>query len=111
MDSILIEMITIYKPEGIDWMNCSLQRKNPYTFHHIQEARNGGKRTVSNGAIITSNAHQYLNFLDFEYHRIYLDLNYLFKELNNTMLPPAEDYFEEVDYILKKAPKKSYRRR
>lgn len=102
MDHILKEMIEIYKPKGIDWMAYKLQRKNPYTFHHIIEKRNGGKRRVNNGAILTLNAHEYLNYLDNEYHRIYKELNGLFWELNRTYKPPQEDYYEEVGAVLKK---------
>lgn len=104
MDNVLREMIHIYQPNGIDWLEYSLTRNNPYTFHHIREARNGGKRVVSNGAILTKDGHGYLNFLDCQYQRLYRELNGLFLELNRTQLPPAEDYFEEVQRVLKKAP-------
>lgn len=110
MDDVLKQMVKIYVPDGIDWMGYQLTRKNPYTFHHIKEVRNGGKRNVSNGAILTSNAHQDLNFLDCQYNIIYLDLNYCFKELNKTELPPTDDYYEEVGKILIKVPS-WYRRR
>lgn len=102
MDGVLREMIEIYKPKGIDWMAYKLQRKNPYTFHHIIEKRNGGKRRVNNGAILTLNAHEYLNYLDCRYERIYKELNGLFWELNRTYKPPQEDYYEEVGAVLKK---------
>lgn len=37
-------MLSIYG-EGC-WMMYKLTRKNPYTYHHICEARNGGKVTI-----------------------------------------------------------------
>jgi len=102
MREILVEMLEIYKPNGIDWMDYRMTKKNPYTFHHIKEKRNGGRLTISNGAIITQNAHIYLNHLDANYHKIYMELNDMFKLLNMTMKPPTEDYYEEINHILRK---------
>lgn len=104
MDSVLKEMIKIYRPAGIDWLDYRLSRNSPYTFHHIKEVRNGGKRIIDNGAILTLNGHKYLNYLDYEYFRIYRELNGLFLELNRTQRPPAEDYYDEVHKILRKVP-------
>ena len=102
MKEVLIKMLEIYQPNGIDWMDYKLARDNPYTFHHIKEKRNGGKLEVNNGAILTRKAHNYLNYLDYEYHKIYKDLNYMFKCLNRTMKPPTDDYYEEIHHILRK---------
>lgn len=94
------EMIEVYG--NICWMNYVVSKRNFITAHHIQEVRNGGKAVWNNIALITTNAHGYLNYLDNEHHRIYRQLNGLFKELNLTYLPPAEDYFEELDHILRR---------
>lgn len=102
MDHILRTLIEIYEPNGIDWLAWELTKKNPYTFHHILEARNGGKRIVRNGAILTRRAHDYLNYLDNRYHNVYRALNGAFLDLNRTQMPPRPDYFEEVDHILKR---------
>lgn len=102
MKKVLVEMLEIYKPNGRDWMDYTLKKNNPYTYHHIVEKRNGGQCTVSNGAIITKNAHIYLNHLDVMYHRIYNELNYMFKQLNMTYQPPTDDYYEEINHILRK---------
>ena len=102
MKKELRELIKIYQPNGIDWLNYEWAKDNPYTFHHIKEKRNGGKLEVNNGAILTKNAHIYLNYLDYNYHRIYNELNYMFKMLNRTYKPPTKEYFDEIDHILKK---------
>lgn len=94
------DMIEVYG--NLCWMDYILTKRNPLTIHHIHEIRNGGKDKWENFALITTNAHQYLNYLDHEQHKIYRELNGLFKELNLTYLPPAEDYFEELDHILKR---------
>lgn len=46
MKKVLVDMIEIYKPNGIDWMQYKLAKNNPYTFHHIKEKRNGGKYEI-----------------------------------------------------------------
>ncbi len=104
MKEPLITMLEIYKPleQGRDWMNYKIVNPADLTFHHIKEKRNGGARVLNNGAILIRRSHDYLNYLDYCYHRYYKDLNELFHILNMTMAPPTEDYYEEVDYILRK---------
>lgn len=104
MKEPMITMLKIYKPLelGVDWMDYKIVRTSDLTFHHIKEARNGGKRVLENGAILVKASHQYLNYLDRYYHKHYNDLNYLFKQLNMTMQPPTQDYYDEVHHVLKK---------
>lgn len=107
MKEPLITMLTIYKPLelGVDWMDYKICRTSDLTFHHIIEARNGGRRVLENGAILVRKSHEYLNYLDVYYPIIYRDLNYLFKELNSTMLPPTKDYYDELHHVLRKVKK------
>lgn len=105
MDDVLKQMIVIFKPDGIDWLNFKLCRKSPYTYHHIVERRNGGPRTIDNGAILTRLGHDFLNILEIREPELYDDLNTLFKLLNNTKKPPTDDYYEEVNGILMRKPK------
>lgn len=94
------EMIQVYGNEC--WMNYLVTKKNFISAHHIQEVRNHGKTEWGNIALITTNAHQYLNYMDREYHRLYMELNGLFKELNKTYMPPVEAYYDEVDRVLRR---------
>jgi hypothetical protein len=95
------ELVAIFKPIeiGYDWMDWEIGKKKELTFHHIIEARNGGKCTLRNGAILTRQAHDYLNYLDCREHKLYQELNGLFAELNKTMQPPEDDYYEELNGI------------
>lgn len=94
-------MITIYNPNGIDWMGYHLTDTNPYTFHHIIKDCNDGPTSVNNGAILTCNAHKKLNKLEYKVPEAYDDLNYLFRVLNASKMPPTEEHFVEVGKILK----------
>lgn len=107
MKEPLITMLEIYKPLelGVDWMDYKICRTSDLTFHHIVEARNGGRRVLNNGAILVRKSHEYLNYLDVYHHLVYRDLNYLFKELNSTMLPPTQDYYDELHHVLRKVKK------
>ena len=104
MKEPMITMLQIYKPLelGVDWMNYKIVKPSDLTYHHILEKRRGGQRTLQNGAILVRVAHDYLNYLDRYYHKYYNDLNGLFKELNMTMAPPDDSYYEEVNHVLKK---------
>ena len=81
-------MISIYG-EGC-WMGYKLTKANPYTYHHIREARNGGKVTLDNGALLTRFAHDDLNEMENRARYLYRELNALFKELNQTRKPPTK---------------------
>lgn len=96
------EMIEVYGMKC--WLNeIWLPTKNDImTYHHIIERRNGGKAVWENGALLGRSSHDFLNMLDYKYHNIYNELNWLFFELNRTYLPPTEDYYENVKHVLKK---------
>lgn len=99
------EMIQIYGEYC--WLN-SLWLPNKYnklTYHHILERRNGGKVTLDNGALLGRSEHDYLNYLDNYYHKLYNELNELFYELNRTYAPPTETHYNDVSYVLKKIKK------
>lgn len=101
MKPVLKELVEIFDTMGIgyDWMDWEVTKKKELSFHHILEARNSGKYTLKNGAVLTRQAHDYLNYLDSQEHKIYKELNGLFQELNKTMKPPNDDYYEELNGI------------
>ena len=92
------ELARIYGPQC--WMRYKLDRKNPFTAHHIKEVRNGGKTTIDNLALLTYWAHQDLNHMWEHDKSLYNALNALFKVLNKTKKPPTKEYFKEVNGIL-----------
>lgn len=100
------EMILIY---GFNcWLNelWIPNKKDIITYHHIVERRNGGKATLENGALLARSSHDYLNYLDIDYHKIYKELNGLFYDLNRTYKPPTKEYYEEVHNTLKKVKRR-----
>ena len=92
--TVLDKMITIYKPNGVDWMGYRLTKGNPYTYHHIKEKRNGGKVTLSNGAILTKEAHNELNMLDRFCPEAYEEYQAIFRYINSFNGPIPEDKYD-----------------
>ena len=82
------------------WMGYTIDKKNPFTFHHIFEQRKGGKDLIDNGALLSLHAHHDLNQLDVHKRNIYNELNLLFTALNETKAPPTVEYYKEVNKVL-----------
>lgn len=97
MKNVLVQMLQIFKPKGIDWMGYKLTQKNPYTYHHIKERRNGGPETITNGAILTRKAHDDLNELDMYCQEGYEAFQNLFRYINSLQRELTEE--EELDLI------------
>ena len=93
-------MVTIYRPDGIDWLGCKLTRQNPYTYHHIFKACYGGPVSLDNGAILTSSPHNWLHRVEMNQLMCYNKLNELFKWLNETKAPPTLEYWRELKQLL-----------
>ncbi len=97
---VLDQMIEIYKPMDIDWMNYALTKNNKYTYHHILEKKNGGKIDVDNGAILTIYSHRFLHFLEKMCPDAYNDLQSLFSRINASKAPMSSDDIDEVNSIV-----------
>lgn len=95
-------LIKIFKPDGFDWMNFALSKKNPYTYHHITESLNGGQKTIDNGAILTKRAHRLLHKLQVYCPDAYNDLQDVFRKINDSKEPVTQEFVDEIDEILKK---------
>ncbi len=100
MGYLKIIMGYIYNPDGFDWMNFKVSKENPYTFHHIQEERRGGKARLDNGALLTDVAHRFLNYLDHYLPKKYEELQEVFREINQSNMPPTNDIVKKVDEII-----------
>ena len=100
-------LVDIFEPNGYDWMNFSLSKSNPYTFHHIVEKSRGGEKSVDNGAILTKNAHTFLNKLEKVCPDAYNDLQVVFAKINGTKQPVTQEIVDEIDEILNLAERYS----
>lgn len=100
MNKITKEMLHIYKPiSNLDWMNYKLVR-NQLTFHHIEKRENGGKKDLSNGALLMPTPHQYLHLIECKDIKTYIALNKIFKVINNQLSEPNQEQREIIEYLL-----------
>lgn len=102
MKQITREMLRIYKPlSNMDWMNYKLVKKD-LTFHHIVKAELGGKRVVSNGALLMPVAlvHRYLHLIECKDIETYEHINEIFKIVNRQEYEPTRDQREIIEYLL-----------
>lgn len=100
MNKITKEMLHIYKPiSNLDWMNYKLVR-NQLTFHHIEKKENGGKKDISNGALLMPTPHQYLHLIECKDIKTYIALNKIFKVINSQLSEPNQEQREIIEYLL-----------
>lgn len=96
-------MLKIYKTSKKDWMGYRVCKNCKLTRHHIFKSVYGGASDISNYALLIPIAHEYLHQLEFKDHEAYIELNNLFRELNDSLAPPTPEYYKKVNKVLKKA--------
>ena len=89
-------LIKVYRPNGRDWMLYKVTKDNPYTFHHINERRNGGKYEIGNGALLTHNAHELLNVMEKEDIELYEMWQDLFRDIAVTKDKPTKEHTDRM---------------
>lgn len=100
MDQTLKSIVQIYHVKKYDWMNYKITKQNPLTYHHIHEKRNGGRRTLENGAPLTHNAHVKLNVIELKYYQLYLILNEMFLLINRQQYGPTPEQRRIIEEVL-----------
>ena len=100
MKQVTKEMIEIYKPLDLDWMNYRVTRQNPITFHHIKKAEHGGLYTFDNGALLTETGHRYLHIIEYKEIKLYDMLNKMFEIINRQRHAPTQEQREIIEYLL-----------
>lgn len=93
---ILQEMIEIYKPDSMDWMQYNITKKNILTLYHIRKICEGGLTTTYNVALLTKSAHRVLNKVESIDKELYEAWNELFRLINIAKQPPCSEYISEA---------------
>lgn len=105
MINITREMLHIYKPlSNMDWMNYKLVRKD-LTFHHIVKREDGGKKIITNGALLMPVAHQYLHLIEYKDIETYNAINKIFGIVNQQEYEPTREQREIIEYLLQEFEK------
>lgn len=95
MKPITREMVNIWSMDKIDWMGYKIARKNPFTYHHaFIPARNGGKFTIDNGAILCGQtSHPYIHVIEMTDEERFEYLTEILREINQQRtMPSLEQY-------------------
>lgn len=95
-------MLKIYKTKDRDWLGYKIYRNTPLTRHHIFKRVYGGPDNVTNYALLIEKSHQDLHKIEKVDLQAYNELNNLFRELNNSMQPPTEEYYNNIHKVLKR---------
>lgn len=98
-------MQQIYQTYDVDWMGDEIKDPSDLTRHHIIKREKNGESDVSNYALLTTDSHHLIHYLEENYHDCYVYLNNMFLELNRSLKPPTIEYYEKVKLILKKVKK------
>ena len=99
MDETLKTLIKIYKMKDIDWMGYKLQDR--FSYHHIIKKSNGGRKVLSNGAVLFQSSHNYLHTIESYDYDKYLFINQILKDINNQRYMPTKEQLKEIDYVLR----------
>ena len=105
MNEDIEKMINIYNTYEYDWMGDKINTPNDLTRHHIVKKQYDGESNISNYALLTSSSHHLIHFLETNYNKEYKNINELLLNLNRSGKPPTEDYFNEMNGIIKKVKK------
>lgn len=105
MNNDIEEMINIYNTFEFDWMGDKINNLSSLTRHHIVKKENNGIDDKKNYALLTRYSHEFLHYMEIKYNKEYKRINEMFLTLNESNLPPTEEYFEEMKLILKRIKK------
>jgi len=98
MSDILKVMIKIWDMASIDWLGYDNEER--YSFHHLIKKSNGGKKIISNGAVLHQNSHAYLHTIEYYDLDKYIFLNKILREVNNQKYMTSKEQLKQIRYVL-----------
>lgn len=105
---LLFQMIEIYQPDSMDWMQYQITKSNILTLHHIRKVCESGMTIIKNGSILTKKAHRILNIVEGIDCYLYDEWNCLFELINNAKQSPCIEYVNEARKLKKYTHKVVY---
>ena len=105
MNEEILKMMNIYNTFNIDWMGDIIKHPSDLTRHHIVKKQHNGENSINNYALLTTKSHDLIHYLEVNYNKEYNLINDLLLELNKSEKEPTEEYYSQMQYILKKVRK------
>ena len=99
MSDILRVMIKIWNVNTIDWLGYDNEER--YSFHHLTKKCDGGKKIISNGAVLHQSSHSYLHTIEYYDLDKYIFLNNILKKVNEQKMMTTKEQLEQIRYVLK----------
>ena len=99
MSDILKVMIKIWDMTTIDWLGYDNQER--YSFHHLKKKCDGGKKIISNGAVLHQSSHSYLHTIEYYDLDKYIFLNTILRAINEQKTMPSIEQLKQVKLVLK----------
>ena len=105
MNEEILEMMNIYNTFALDWMGDIIKKPTDLTRHHITKKQYKGENSINNYALLTENSHHLIHYLEINYNKEYNLINKLLLELNKSKKEPTEEYYLQMNSILKSVKK------
>lgn len=99
MSDILRVMIKIWDVNTMDWLGYNNEER--YSFHHLTKKCDGGKKIISNGAVLHQSSHSYLHTIEYYDLDKYIFLNNILKKVNEQKMFTTKEQLEQIRYVLK----------
>ena len=99
MSDILRVMIQIWDVNTMDWLGYDNMER--YSFHHLIKKCDGGKKIISNGAVLHQSSHSYLHTIEYYDLDKYIFLNNILKKVNEQKTITTKEQLEQIRYVLK----------
>lgn len=105
MNEEIKEMMNLYNTFNIDWMGDIIKSPSDLTRHHIIKKQHKGENNINNYALLTTESHHLIHYLEINYNKEYNLINKLLLELNQSKKEPTEEYYSQIKTILKTVKK------
>lgn len=98
MSDILKTMLRIWDMNTMDWLGYDNFER--YSFHHLIKKSDGGKKVISNGAVLHVSSHSYLHTIEYYDLDKYIFLNKILKQVNEQKYFSTKEQLEQIRYVL-----------
>lgn len=85
----ILKMQNIYGETNVDWMGYEITEENPLTYHHIKKRNDGGLTNIRNGALLSKEAHNKLNIIEYICPELYEEYEFWFELINDMKCTPT----------------------
>lgn len=94
-------MVRIYELTDTCFMGFPLTKESRFTFHHCIKKEHGGSNSIDNGAVLTNDAHQLLNYIEMNYYEIYYQINNKLIEISKGKQHPTKEQLHDIKNLIR----------